>query len=112
MQTGSYTYSGNTEATSTYVWYRANDISGTSQAAISGATSITYTLQAADINKHVAFEVTPIDIYGEVGTTVRSDYRASVSSSATTYDLYVDRMTTDGYTLDTNSCVIAAINAL
>ena len=110
VQTGSYTYSGNTEATSTFVWYRANDISGTSQAAISGATSITYTLQAADINKHVAFEVTPIDIYGEVGTTVRSDYRASVSSSATLFELYKARVEADGGTVENNTCTIAYLN--
>ena len=111
-QTGVYTYSGNTEGTSTFVWYRADDINGTNQAAIAGTTSQTYTLQSADIDKHVAFMVTPVTINGKSGIAVRSDYRGVISGSATTYDLYVARMTTDSYTLDTNSCVVTAINAL
>ena len=112
LQTGVYTYSGNTEGTSTFIWYRADDINGTNQAVIAGATSQTYTLQAADVGKHVAFEVTPVTINGKSGIAVLSSYRDVISSSATTYDLYVARMTTDSYTLDTNSCVVTAINAL
>ena len=82
VQTGVYTYSGNTEGTSTFIWYRADDINGTNQTAIAGATSQTYTLQSADVDKHVAFMVTPVTINGKLGTAVRSDYRAVIASGA------------------------------
>ncbi|WEK54740.1 MAG: S-layer homology domain-containing protein [Candidatus Cohnella colombiensis] len=61
--TGSYTYSdvnNDTEATSTFKWYRADDAAGTNKAAIAGATGTTYTLTVADLGKHISFEVTPV----------------------------------------------------
>lgn len=53
--TGNYTYSdleGNTEGTSTYRWLRGG-------AAISGATTTSYTVVLADIGSTLQFEVTP-----------------------------------------------------
>ncbi|MBF8983337.1 hypothetical protein IZY60_07290, partial [Lutibacter sp. B2] len=67
--TGHYTYSdvnSDAEGTSTYKWYRSDDASGTNKAAIAGATAITYVLQAADIEKYISFEVTPV---ASTGTT-------------------------------------------
>ena len=61
--TGSYLYSdpeNDLQGTSTYKWYRADDASGTNEAAIAGATSITYTLDAADETKFIRFAVTPV----------------------------------------------------
>jgi len=76
--TGSYTYydyESDAEGASTYKWYRADDATGTNQAAISGATALTYLFTEADIDKFLAFEVTPLAVTGSTpGTTVRSDY--------------------------------------
>ncbi|WP_379135385.1 hypothetical protein, partial [Paenibacillus sp. sgz500958] len=80
--TGSYTYNdANTdlEGTSTFKWYRADDTSGTNKAAISGATSSTYTLQADDLAKFISFEVTPVAQTGTTtGTPVESARTAVV----------------------------------
>ncbi|MBN2012841.1 hypothetical protein JW960_26160 [candidate division KSB1 bacterium] len=54
-----YTYGdkdSDAEGTSTFKWYRANDTLGTGEAAISGATSQTYTLVEADDGKWVSGE--------------------------------------------------------
>ena len=61
--TGSYNYTdadSDTQGTSTFQWYRADDASGTNSVAISGATATTYTLQAADVNKYIRFGVVPV----------------------------------------------------
>jgi hypothetical protein len=63
--TGTYTYTdadNDSEDTSstTFQWYRADDASGLNSAAISGATSNTYTLQAADDGKYIRFGVVPV----------------------------------------------------
>lgn len=58
-----YTYgdrNSDSEGTSTFKWYRANDTLGTGEAAISGATSQTYTLVSADDGKWISGEITPI----------------------------------------------------
>ncbi|WP_219928742.1 YDG domain-containing protein [Flavobacterium pallidum] len=60
--TGSYTYNdneGDLEGTSTYRWFRADDISGSNESAIPGATATTYQLTSTDLNKYVRFGVTP-----------------------------------------------------
>ena len=62
--TGSYAYSdaeGDDESGSSYKWYLADDNSGTNKAAISGATSSSYTLVNVDIGKFISLEVTPND---------------------------------------------------
>lgn len=67
--TGSYTYSdadSDPQGVSTFRWLR-NDV------AIGGATSSTYTLQAADVGTTIKFEVTPVASAGtSPGSTVVS----------------------------------------
>jgi hypothetical protein len=74
--TGSYTYSdaeGDPEGTSTYRWYRADNVSGTNEVAITGATARTYILVPADAGKYVSFQVTPAASAGATpGVAVRS----------------------------------------
>lgn len=65
--TGSWTYfdcEAEPAGTSTYQWYRADDISGTNETVIAGATSITYSTTLADGNKYVRFAVTPVATTG------------------------------------------------
>jgi len=73
--TGHYTYSdadGDTEGTSLYQWY-ANDV------AISGATSITYTLTTNERSKTIKFQVTPVASAGITpGTAVRSSATVTI----------------------------------
>ena len=69
--TGSYTYfdaNDDPEGASTYQWYTADDIGGTNQAAIAGATEMTYTLTAAEEGKFVFFGVIPVQEDGTPGT--------------------------------------------
>ncbi len=80
--TGSYTYTdteGDPEGISTYQWYRADDNLGTNSVVISGATSLTYTLQLADIGKYISFAVVPVATVGTlVGVEVFSSYNGPV----------------------------------
>ncbi|MGW8123054.1 MBG domain-containing protein, partial [Roseivirga echinicomitans] len=72
--TGSYTYTDkqdDPESGSTFKWYRSDDDQGTNKAAIDGATSQTYTLVEADVDKYISFEVTPND-GNHIGATVES----------------------------------------
>ena len=82
LQTGTFTYSdGNNDAqgTSTFKWYRSNDALGTGKIAIGGATSSTYTVAAADDQKYVSFEVTPVALTGaSPGLAVESPLRGPV----------------------------------
>ena len=84
--TGSYTYTdvdSDAEGTSTFKWYRSDDASGTNKSAISGATSTTYTLQAADLGKYISFEVTPVASAGlTTGTAVESTPVGAVQPAA------------------------------
>lgn len=60
--TGAYDYNddqGDPESGTLLQWYRADDASGTNAQPIAGADEISYTLQAADGNKFIAFGVTP-----------------------------------------------------
>ncbi|MCF6277055.1 MAG: fibronectin type III domain-containing protein [Candidatus Magasanikbacteria bacterium] len=60
--TGNYTFNdvnGDSEATSLYRWLKADTADGT-YSAISGETSINYTVASSDLNKYFKFEVTPI----------------------------------------------------
>jgi hypothetical protein len=73
--TGSYTYTdgnGDLEGTSTYQWFAAGS-------EISGATSATYLVQAADVGKTITFKVTPKALTGLTpGLTVESSPTAAV----------------------------------
>ncbi len=67
--TGSYTYSdaeNDPEGTSTFQWYTGffNGFIVECNAAISGATSDTYTIQAGDAGKYICFGVTPVATSG------------------------------------------------
>ncbi len=67
--TASYEYSdveNDIESGSSYQWYVANDASGNGKTAISGATSITYTIAEVDLNKYISFEVIPDDGFSDV----------------------------------------------
>lgn len=84
--TGAYTY-GDTESdpegTSTFKWYRSNDGAGAGKAAIGGATSSTYVLQAGDVTKYISFEVTPVASAGTLtGTAVESSLQGAVAAAA------------------------------
>ena len=65
-RTGTYTYydkEGTSEVTasSQYRWYRATDSAGADKAAISGATSKTYTTTSSDTGKYITFCISPSD---------------------------------------------------
>ncbi|GHA45737.1 hypothetical protein GCM10007103_28560 [Salinimicrobium marinum] len=77
---GNYSYNdtdSDPESCSTYIWYRADDASGTNKAAISEATDKTYELQTTDVGKYISFEVTPND-GTNAGTAVESDLQGPV----------------------------------
>lgn len=60
--TASYTYSDPqslAETGSELRWYRSDDASGTNKQEIPDASSVTYTLVEADVNKYISFEVVP-----------------------------------------------------
>ncbi len=82
--TGSYDYvetDGTAEGTSTFRWLRADTINGT-YAAISGATSATYTLAEADTDKFIKFEVTPVAASGTTtGKAVQSESTAKIKAT-------------------------------
>ena len=85
--TFSYTFVSpvaNSEGTSTYEWYRADDASGTNEAAIAGATSLTYVLQAADETKFLRASVIPKDNDSPVNTGVEtySSYTNAIASAS------------------------------
>ena len=83
--TGSYVYSdaeSNAEGTSTFKWYRSDNVAGLNKAAISGATSQTYELAVGDVGKFISFEVTPVAGAGTlVGTPVESAKYGAVASA-------------------------------
>ncbi len=82
LLTGTYTFNdvnGNTEATSTYRWLRADSAGGV-YSAISGATSINYTVTSNDLTKYLKFEVTPIsNTTPTSGSAALSDATSQVS---------------------------------
>lgn len=76
--TGTYTYSGDEpESGSTYVWQRADDVSGTGAATIAGATATTYTPTEDDEGKFIRFGVTPSD-GTTTGTQAFSDWEGAI----------------------------------
>ncbi|MGA1978394.1 MAG: T9SS type A sorting domain-containing protein [Bacteroidales bacterium] len=82
---GSYSYSdveGDAEGTSTYQWYTATTSGGSGQAAISGATQLSYKLTNSETGKYIAFSVTPVAVTGTTpGTTVFSSWGGPVSNA-------------------------------
>jgi len=76
--TATYTYiqyNGIAEGSSRYQWYSANDASGTGQAALSGATTSTYTVAAPVVGKFVAVGVTPVTSAGIAGVQTLSPWK-------------------------------------
>ena len=82
--TGTYVYNSAsaTQGTSTFKWY--NSVSG----AISGATSLTYTLQASDIGDNISFGVTPVSDTGVQGTEFITPTQGPILDS----DLVLDNL--------------------
>jgi len=82
--TGTYVYNSAsaTQGTSTFKWY--NSVSG----AISGATSLTYTLQASDIGDNISFGVTPVSVTGVQGTEFITPTQGPILDS----DLVLDNL--------------------
>jgi hypothetical protein len=75
--TGSYVFydaEGDMQGTSVIKWYRADDASGNHDTEIANATGLTYTLQAADLNKYIRFAVIPVALTGSLqGTEVKAE---------------------------------------
>ncbi len=78
--TGKYTFSEDSaNDKSTYRWLRSESKKGT-YSPIEGATSITYTMTAADVDMYIKFEVTP-ETETAIGTPVSTDgYPVSAES--------------------------------
>lgn len=77
-------FSGGTNGTITYAyqWTRSDDGTGTNEADISGATSSTYTLQAADVGKYIRCRVRASNDGGyEAAADTNSDFTGSIASS-------------------------------
>ncbi len=85
---------GNAEATSIYRWLRA-DSAGGSYSAISGATSINYTVVSADLTKYLKFEVTPVSA---VSPTTGSAALSSATAQVTEID-YINQILSTGQSL-------------
>ena len=85
--TRTYSYSdadGDAEGVSTTQWYRADDGTGTNEAAISGATSSTYTLVSADEGKFIRVGVVPVAATGtSPGTEAFSSYSGAIAAAGT-----------------------------
>ena len=82
--TGNYTYSdaeGDSESGSTFKWYRSDNSDGSSPTVITGATSQTYTLVAADNGKYIGFSVTPVAAAGTTpGEEVISTFQGQIGA--------------------------------
>jgi len=79
--TGSYAYSdadGDSEGASTYKWYTGTDNACSDKTDISGATDLTYTIQAADANKFLCFGITPV---ASAGTSPGAEVIATTASA-------------------------------
>ncbi|WP_368565581.1 hypothetical protein [Pseudoxanthomonas sp. UTMC 1351] len=60
---------GDAAGTHLYKWYRADNAAGTTnKVVIAGATAATYTIVAADQDKYLVFEVTPVSATGTPNT--------------------------------------------
>ncbi len=82
----------------TYIWYRADDASGTNQTQIQSSTSNTYTLTLNELNKFIAVEVTPVATSGtSPGVPVLSIYYGPIiNPSATASDLFISEYVEGG----------------
>lgn len=80
--TCNYTYldlDGDLEGVTTFQWYRADDIFGVNETLIAGEVASTYLLDAADLNKRIRCEVTPLALTGiSPGVTESSTFSAGI----------------------------------
>ncbi|EHA1125964.1 hypothetical protein FG475_12595, partial [Vibrio navarrensis] len=87
--TGSYTYNdsdGDTESGTTFKWYASDTSGGSNKAAISGATSQTFTLTTSQEGKFISFEVTPKNA-NATGSAVESSINSTAVNSKPVVDL-------------------------
>jgi hypothetical protein len=99
--TGAYDFSDadlDLEGTSTYIWYRDGS-------AITGATSIRYTVQAADVSKTITFEVTPVDDTPQTGSALVST--GLVANTTTLDNVGTNNLT---YSSGTNSVLSTVLD--
>ncbi|WP_152604778.1 hypothetical protein [Psychroserpens jangbogonensis] len=88
------------EDVSLYQWYRSDDASGTNEIAITGATSLNYTVSVSDDGKYLSFGVTPIAVTGALtGLEVKSNYVGAVgvvsNATARINEFHYDNAGTD-----------------
>jgi hypothetical protein len=78
---GTWTDADGDTLTYTYQWYRADDNTGTNEAAISGATAGSYTLTVSDAHKYLRVVVTANDGHGSADQTATSTRTAAANSA-------------------------------
>jgi len=77
----------NDPLTFTYQWYRANDVAGAGEIAISGETNSTYTIVAADLGKFIAVKVIAND-----GTSNSTETTAAYSSIPYSNKVFINEL--------------------
>ena len=83
--TGSYRFADpedDAEGTSLYQWYRGTEPDGSGKMPIAAETSTTYTVQEADVDHYLFFEVTPVDEHGAEGSAVQASTSSTVPDTA------------------------------
>lgn len=90
--TASYTYfdsEGDVESGSTYQWYVAPNATGDGEAAIPGATDLTYTIEESQQDKYVRFGIAPKAASGTaLGVEVKSAFVGAVGEASTVTFVY------------------------
>lgn len=104
---GSYSYSDyedDAEGTTVYKWYVADDDQGTNQVVLSGANSINYTLQTANIGKYLRMSITPLATSGtSPGTEVFSSFLGPVLNAVPeAHDLSISGLISTGSIVTAN----------
>jgi len=98
--TVSYTYSdaeNNAESGTIIQWYVANDGAGTGETAITGATSLTFIIQAAQQGKYIRVGITPKAATGTTtGAEVKSGFVGAVGEATTVTFTYNGQTVTYG----------------
>ena len=110
--TGSYTYSddeNDTESSSLYTWYRADDASGTNEIMLleKSHDALTYTLLSSDVGYYFRFSVTPVASSGSSPGTevIASTYIGPIiatNSAPVAQNVYITGMTVYNETLTGN----------
>ena len=96
----------NVISTSTYQWYRADDISGTNKTAITSATTKTYTVTSSDNGKYLFFTVTPLAVTGTTGTTTGNMAQSNALYIGTVEDIAAGITTIQAPTSDATSLTL------